>query len=441
MTVPHPGARVAVLVAAAGAGWEAEVLDRLERGGPGLVLAKRCVDLTDLLASASTGLASAAVLAVDLPGLDADSVATLRRDGVGVVVVGGPDDLLGGESDRLLRLGVSRVLPATGLDPLADAVLHAGLDAGIDTGRGRSTAPEPADDTGPAAGEDAGEDAAPRGRLLAVWGPAGAPGRTTVAVGVAAELARAGHATFLLDVDPYGGAVAQHLGVLDEVSGLLAAARSANSGLLDADRLGAYARQVADGLRVLTGLPRADRWQEVRPAAFDDLLDLAPHLAGHVVLDTGFSLEADASDPFGGVAPQRNQTTLAAVRSADEVLVVGAADPVGLARLARGLVELRDLVPGVRPRVVVNRTRSSLGWSDREIRGMVEGFVTPLDVHFLPDDRPAADRALMAGQSLAETGDSELRAALTALARAVAGDPAPPAPGRGLRRRRAGRAR
>jgi len=430
MTGHHPAARVAVLVAAAGGGWEAEVLDRLERGGPALVLAKRCVDLTDLLASASTGLAGAAVLAVDLPGLDADSVAALRRDGVGVVAVGGPDDLLGGETDRLLRLGVSRVLAATELDDLADAVLEAGVEDGDQRGveqRAKS------DDVG------AG-DAAPRGRLLAVWGPAGAPGRTTVAVGVATELARAGHETFLLDVDPYGGAVAQHLGVLDEVSGLLAAARSANSGLLDADRLGAYARQVGDRLRVLTGLPRADRWQEVRPAAFDDLLDRARHLAGHVVLDTGFSLEADASDPFGGAAPQRNQTTLAAVRSADELLVVGAADPVGLARLARGLVELRDLVPGVRPRVVVNRTRSSLGWSDREIRGMVEGFVTPLDVHFLPDDRPAADRALMAGQSLAETGDSELRTALAAVARAVAGDPAP-ATGRGLRRRRAGRAR
>ena len=90
---------------------------------------------------------------------------------------------------------------------------------------------------------------------------------------------------------------------------------------------------------------------------------------------------------------------------------MGAADPVGLARLARGLVELRDLVPGVRPRVVVNRTRPSLGWSDREIRGMVEGFVTPADVHFLPDDRAAADRALMAGRSLVEAGDSALRAA------------------------------
>jgi MinD-like ATPase involved in chromosome partitioning or flagellar assembly len=262
-----------------------------------------------------------------------------------------------------------------------------------------------------------------------------------VAVGVAAELARAGYATFLLDVDPYGGAVAQHLGVLDEASGLLAAARSANSGLLDVERLGGYARQVGDGLRVLTGLPRADRWPEVRPPAFEHLLDASRNLAGHVLLDTGFSLESDTNDPFGGGAPQRNEMTLTAVRSADEVLVVGAADPVGLARLARGLVELRDVVPGVRPRVVVNRTRPSLGWSDREIRGMVEGFVTPLDVHFLPDDRAAADRALMAGQSLAETGESELRSALAAVARAVAGDPAAATGRRGLRRRRAGRDR
>jgi hypothetical protein len=86
---------------------------------------------------------------------------------------------------------------------------------------------------------------------------------------------------------------------------------------------------------------------------------------------------------------------------------------------------------------VVNRTRPSLGWSDREIRGMVEGFVTPLDVHFLPDDRGAADRALMAGRSLLETGDSGLRTAIRELAGAVLGEPPKP----GLRRRRAGRGR
>jgi hypothetical protein len=90
---------------------------------------------------------------------------------------------------------------------------------------------------------------------------------------------------------------------------------------------------------------------------------------------------------------------------------------------------------------VVNRTRPSLGWSDREITGMVEGFVTPVAVHFLPDDRPAADRALMAGQSLVESGESPLRTAMAALASRVHGSPAEPAGRRGLRRRRAGRDR
>ena len=36
--------------------------------------------------------------------------------------------------------------------------------------------------------------------------------------------------SLLLDADPYGGAVAQHLAVLDDASGLLAAARLANAG-------------------------------------------------------------------------------------------------------------------------------------------------------------------------------------------------------------------
>jgi hypothetical protein len=88
----------------------------------------------------------------------------------------------------------------------------------------------------------------------------------------------------------------------------------------------------------------------------------------------------------------------------------------------------------------VNRTRPSLGWSDREVQGMIEGFVMPLGVHFLPEDRAAADRALMAGQSLRECGESSLRTAMGDLARAVLGQPAPRRPGR-LRRRRAGGAR
>jgi Flp pilus assembly CpaE family ATPase len=431
MSAPGGGARTSVLVAAAGAPWEAPALDRLGRAARDIVLTKRCVDLTDLLATASAGLASVALVSPTLPGLDADSVAQLARSGVAVVVVAAPEELQDGDTERLRRLGVLHLLASTELDSLVATVGSAGTDA----------APSPPVAAGPAPGGTT--EAEPgEGRLVAVWGPTGAPGRTTVAVGLATELAAAGHEVLLVDVDGYGGAVAQHLGVLDEVSGVLAAARAANTGRLDRQRLAACARQVDDRLRVLTGLPRPDRWREVRPAAFEDLLDETVRLAPYAVLDVGFCLEGDPADPFGSSAPQRNEMTLASLRRADEIVVVGAADPVGLARLARGLVELLDVVPGVRPRVVVNRTRPSLGWTDREIRGMVEGFVTPLDVHFLPDDRAAADRALMAGRSLAESGESTLRTAMTALARGVLGEPAVPvARRRPLRRRRAGRDR
>jgi Mrp family chromosome partitioning ATPase len=408
MTAGGSPGPVPVLVAAAGSGWEAGAIAQLERE-PEVALARRCVDLTDLLAAAGIGTGSVAVVSASLPGLDADSLSTLRRSGTGVVVVAAPDELHDGDAERLRRLGVEHLLVATELDALVRTVLDVEADAGTGTAA-------PVDD--PAIAVQA---RARRGRLLVVWGPNGAPGRTTVAVGLASEIAAAGHECLLLDVDAYGGTVAQHLGVLDEVSGLLAAARAANAGQLDETRLSALARQVGDRLRV---------------SAFEELLERAAHLSSYTVLDVGFSLEGDPPDPFTPSAPQRNLMTLTALEAADEVLVVGAADPVGLARLARGLVELREVTPGVRPRVVVNRTRPSLGWSDREIRGMVEGFVTPVDVHFLPDDQPAADRALMAGQSLVESGESPLRTAVAELSAAVLGDTvaAPRRRGRRLRR-------
>jgi Mrp family chromosome partitioning ATPase len=425
-----------VLLAAAAAAWEAEALDLLARS-PATVLAKRCMDLTDLLASAATGVASAAVVSALLPGLDADGVAGVRRAGLTVVVVAEPGELVDGDVERLRRIGVDHVLTTTELSGLTDTLARAAPSTGPAPGQGSAASQDPPD---VATGASTSGTVGP-GRVLVVWGPTGAPGRTTVAVGLGAELAAAGQEVLLLDADAYGASVAQHLGILDESSGLLAAVRAANTGALDGDRLAALARQAAPSLRVLTGLPRPDRWAEVRTVAFEDLLEVAVAQAAYVVVDVGFSLESEPADPFGSSAPQRNQMTLTALEHADEVVVVGAADPVGLARLARGLIELRDVAPRVRPRVVVNRTRATLGWSDREIHAMVEGFAAPVGMHFLPEDRPAADRALMAGRSLAESGESPLRSAVGDLARAVRGEPVHASSRRGLRRRRAGTAR
>ena len=408
---------ICVLLLAAGESWESPALADLE-AHPGVVVLKRCVDVDDLLASVASGQADVAVVALDAPGLDPASITHLRRHAVRPVAVTSSASTDLDVREHAQRLGIAAVVGAgelasipavvTTVEDVTDTRVSASLDA-------------PAPDPGPAA---AG------GRVVVVWGPAGAPGRTTVATNLACEVGRRDVDVVLADLDPYGGAVAQQLGVLDEVSGLLSAARLAAGGQLD-DRFASVCRGIGSHLAVVTGLPRADRWREVRAAQVDQLLERA-RAHGHVVVDTGFSLEDDPGADLGG-RPHRNALTLAALEQADEVVVVGSADPVGLARLARGLVDLRERTAGAPVRVVVNRMRSSIGWSEKDIAGMVEGFSRVAGLHFLPDDRAGTDKALVSGLPLAEVGDSVLVQGLAALADAVFPGTVAPSP-RGSRR-------
>jgi MinD-like ATPase involved in chromosome partitioning or flagellar assembly len=415
VTVPSAGP-VVVLILASGAPWESAALARLERE-PGLVVLRRCVDVADLLAAASAGQADVAIVSLEAPGLDLDAVDHLRRFQVRPVAVvpAGPGEQ---HTLRAARLGVPTIVPDDDLDALPVAARTVETASEADT-----VVPDPLEAPPPPG---------TGGRVIAVWGPAGAPGRTTLAVGLAAELAARGRRTTLVDADPYAGAVAQQLGILDEVSGLLTAARLAGTAALEA-RFGSVQRAVGDRLTVVTGLPRADRWVEVRRGVVEHLLEVAA-AHGDVVVDTGFSLETDPAGEFGA-RPPRNQLTLAAVGEADEVVVVGSADPVGLGRLARALVELREVISGAPVRVVVNRMRPSLGWSEREVAGMVEGFTRLVGLHFLPDDRATVDRALIGGRTLAEVGDSPLGRAIAEVVDGLAPGTVVRAEGRGRRRK------
>jgi MinD-like ATPase involved in chromosome partitioning or flagellar assembly len=395
-----------VLIVASGAAWESPALALLG-AHPEIVVLKRCVDVDDLLAAATAGQADVAVVGLDSPALDLAAVDHLRRHGVRPVAVVPTDSTAEPARHRAARIGIRAVVRDDGLDALPGAVL-AGDDDPVTMPRLPAPTGPPVPPPSPGAG----------GRVLAVWGPAGAPGRTTVAAGIAAELGRRQVRTILVDADPYGGTVAQQLGILDEVSGLLSAARLASSGVL-ADRFGSVQRGVDPWLSVVTGLPRADRWMEPRPGSVQHLLEVASD-HGQVVVDTGFSLEEDpGSGP--GSRPGRNHLTIGAIEAADDLVVVGSADPVGLSRLARALVELRDHTGGAPVQVVVNRMRPSLGWSEKDIVGMVSGFSRLAGLHFLPDDRPAVDRALVAGRTLVESGDSPLVRALARLVDALTG--------------------
>ncbi|MEQ7010122.1 chromosome partitioning protein [Actinopolymorpha sp. B17G11] len=398
-----------VLTAVTGARWESDLVSALERSSLGLDVVRRCVDLPDLLATAQSGQARAVLLSADLRRLDREAVARLIAGGVAVVGVVSPGDTEGEE--RLHRIGIAKVVPA---DAPAD-VLAGAVAESVEIAHAHGRAPEPDFAVSNPWGampslppmQDIGvtpETGTGTGQLLAVWGPAGAPGRTTVALTLATELSTFGVPTLLADADVYGGVVAQALGLLDEAPGLAAACRSANSGSLDLAGLARHAREVLPRLRVLTGIQRADRWPELRASALEQVWDLARQLAAATVVDCGFCLEQDEEISFDTAAPRRNGATLTTIERATTVIAVGAADPIGLQRLIRGLEELREAVPGVAVRVVVNSVRKGPVGGDAEgqIRDALRRYAGVDAVVCVPYDRFSFDTAIAQGRSLAE---------------------------------------
>lgn len=402
-----------------------DLVGGLERLHGPVSVVRRCSELAELLAACQSGLARAAVVAAGSEELTASLVD--RLSAVGVVVIALTDNPE--ETVRLRTIGVAA--EARAVDA---AALAARISAAVAQLSGTGEGPGPAAGDGAAPVAAAGQvprssgahtvtaSTGAKGRIIAVWGPAGAPGRTLVAANIAGELAAEGHSVLLVDADSYGASVAALLGLLDEAAGLAQACRLADQGLLDADALLRIATTVptkAGALRVLTGITRADRWTELRAAALTLVLERAREIADVTVVDTGFCLEADDELGFDSGAPRRNAATLRSLELADTVFAVGAADSIGVPRLVRGLAELRAAVPQAAPRVVLNKVRTSaVGRSpERQLRAAWEryGPSAPLSA-FLPSDPAASDAALLSGALLLESApESELRHAIAIL--------------------------
>ncbi|MFT4188129.1 MAG: hypothetical protein QM621_06055 [Aeromicrobium sp.] len=346
-----------LVVAAGGAAWEPAALAAVE-GAEHLSLARRCVDVAELLAVARTGAASAALVDPGLPGLDLAVVDELERAGVTVATCG--------DAEAAAALRIVRSCAAERL-------------AEVDW---ESWSPRPASRPEPAE----------QGRTLVVWGPAGAPGRSTLAVGFAAAARARGARVALVDADVAGGTLAQQLGVLDDLSGVLAACRAAGLGQ---DAVDEQLVEVEPGWRLLTGIARPDMWPHLRIASMDAVVERLRADHDLVVLDVGSGLDLDAGR-------SRHGLTRHLVETADDVMVVGRADPVGLSRLVRGLAEVAELTGGPPSSLVVNQTRPSLGWNEREIADTLRRLSNCAPDAFLPMDTAGLDAAAMLGRSARE---------------------------------------
>ena len=285
--------------------------------------------------------------------------------------------------------------------------------------------------------EDAPASAAPEPksarRLIAVWGAHGSPGRSTVAIELATELARSSHRCALVDADTVAPSLALLLGLGDDAPGLAAACRRAEFGGLDSaelSRLAAVIETASGGLHVLAGINRPSRWPEISADRLKTTLEVCRDWADATVVDVAASFDSfeDVSDDL--IGPRRHAATTAVLREADVIVAVTAADPLSISRFLREHAELRGLV-GPAPRIVVvaNKVRPGpLGIDARgQIRRSLERFAGITDVTFLPFDQRAADAALLHGRTMA---DLTPRSALVGAVRRLADrlEPATAAP-------------
>ena len=289
-----------------------------------------------------------------------------------------------------------------------------------DSGQNRRPGPEPAatgvpEHSFPAAMSPADEGR--QGRIVLVWGPHGAPGRSTVSASLAHGLASSGGA-ILVDADVEAPSLVQLLGMPEDSSALAGAARLATHGRLDAESFQRVLAPVGGGLSLLGGLGRSGRWRELPPASMTEVWLQCRRAAAWTVVDVAGGPVDDDVDDFT-LEPGRGAVTADLVSHADVILVVGGADPVGVRRLLQLLDEVgSSMSPTGRVEVIINRVRASAAGPSPQhaLREALARFGGLEDIVLLPDDAATADACLLQGCTVLEGAPtSSLGKALSAL--------------------------
>lgn len=383
------------IVLCASGGDEVRIVHELatERRGDARVV-RRCADLAETLAVTAAGIGDVVLIDMTVRGLGRDVLSAMIRD---AAVVG----MRPGDAPETTALGLRHMVSADA--PVAEIL--AALEAAV---RGEQ------EDTEAWVQDAQSVEVGARGRLVAVWGPGGAPGRSTVAVNLAAEAAAAGRETVLVDADTYGPSQSQMLGVLDETPGLVAAARAHDRDTLDEETLKSLLPMLQPQLRLLSGIGVPGRWAELRRSTLDGVWEALARRGDLVIADVAAMLEEDEELSYDTAAPQRNAAAISALEAADAVIAVVAADPVGITRLLRDHTRLEEL--GVTElHVVVNRVGSPI--PGERLRELIASRIPVASLNLLPDDPQACRAAAWDGALLAESAPrSALRRGLRDLA-------------------------
>ncbi|MGD9891042.1 MAG: CpaE family protein [Dehalococcoidia bacterium] len=379
------------------------------------VIAERCLAADQLLACIRGGRVDAALVAFDLHRLTNGALVELARTRTPLVLLAPPAE---GEEHRQILRGL--VLPP---DAPAEAVREA-LAAAMRGERTRATGAtqEPATPADEPARE--AEDAAAALSVIAVAGGHGSPGRTTVAVNLAAALGAVAP-TVLVDTDLAGPSIAAVLDA-DPTRNLsmLAHAEPATPhewGRAIAQETQPLAARSPHGT-VLCGVPKPELRAAVPARFLERLVTELQRRYRYVILDVG-------ADVLGAEAVAHH-TVLAL---AGQILVVTAADLVGLwrARAALALLKTRLQRGPEHMTLVINRHDRRHHHGLREIEWALGVPVAAV----IPYDHRGVQRALAAQRPVVVDHRSRAGRALLDLAERAHGGrvvlpPEPTAKGR-----------
>jgi MinD-like ATPase involved in chromosome partitioning or flagellar assembly len=344
----------------------------------GLQVAARCGSAAQLLEALQAGQADVALVDEDLHRFDSGHRTAMQSAGTPLVALVRETDDVRWRDVPGLVLPLEAELPMV-LDALGRA---AAGERHVQTPsmRDRQQAPLDTLPVRPATGQS-------RIQALALWAGRGHAGGTLLACSCAAVLGSAAP-TVLVDLDVRGAAIGVHLD-----DGQQGRVRSSLLDLLSADLdsheawqrelerclqpLGAYAKHG----QVLCGLPWRRERAPVSAAFVERLIAELRTRFEFVVLDIG-------SD-----SPVESQVTAAALRAADQVLVVATPDPPGLHRAAVSVHGAAAVLDRGHAALVLNRYDQRVHTDLRRVDAEVG---LPI-VSLVPEDTRTVQRALLAG--------------------------------------------
>jgi len=245
------------------------------------------------------------------------------------------------------------------------------------------------------------------GGVIAIAGGAGSPGRTTVAINLAAALGSGG-STVLVEADLCAPAVAAFLD-RDPSRNVCTLAHAVRDdarmwGVALADELQPLGPPPVSSV-VLCGPPKREMRASINPPLMEQLLRELAQRYRWVIVDVGHELLG----PDAAAATHR-----AVLARAHHVLLVTAADLIGLWHARTALEQLERLIGLERARVslVLNRHDARFHHSRQEVQWHLGAPVAAV----IPFDYVAVQRALAAQRPLVLSPSSRASRALLALA-------------------------